>query len=116
MLNLFLSHALPFLQSRPPRIVDWLPWNHVFGGSHNFNMMLANGGSLYVDEGKPAPHLVGLTVENNRLMSATMAFNVPIGYAQLRDVMRTDAGLRSMNPIRDPQRARPKPPTLRGAC
>jgi feruloyl-CoA synthase len=86
--------ALPFLQSRPPRIVDWLPWNHVFGGSHNFNMMLANGGSLYVDEGKPAPHLVGLTVENNRLMSATMAFNVPIGYAQLRDVMRTDAGLR----------------------
>ena len=39
--------------ARPPKILDWLPWNHVFGGSHNFNMMLANGGSLYIDEGKP---------------------------------------------------------------
>ena len=44
-----LAHGLPFLTQHPPRIVDWLPWNHVFGGSHNFNMMLANGGSLYTE-------------------------------------------------------------------
>lgn len=86
--------ALPFLADRVPRIVDWLPWNHVFGGSHNFNMMLSNGGSLYVDDGKPAPPLIGKTIENNKLMSGTMAFNVPVGFALLRDAMREDAELR----------------------
>lgn len=86
--------ALPFLMKRPPRIVDWLPWNHVFGGSHNFNMMLANGGSLYIDEGKPAKGLVEKSVENNALMNGTMAFNVPVGFAMMRDAMRRDAGLR----------------------
>ena len=86
--------ALPFLKDRPPRIVDWLPWNHVFGGSHNFNMMLANGGSLYIDGGKPVKGLVDKTIENNRLMNGTMAFNVPVGFAMLRDAMRDDAKLR----------------------
>lgn len=89
-----LADALPFLRERPPRIVDWLPWNHVFGGSHNFNMMLANGGALYVDGGKPTSALVGQTIENNRLMSATLAFNVPVGFAQLRDAMKADTTLR----------------------
>jgi feruloyl-CoA synthase len=51
-----IADALPFVTARPPRIVDWLPWNHVFGGSHNFNLMLANGGALYIDGGKPIPH------------------------------------------------------------
>ena len=55
--------ALPFLDDRPPRLVDWLPWNHVFGGSNNFNQVLANGGSLYIDDGKPAPALIGRTIE-----------------------------------------------------
>lgn len=86
--------ALPFLRDRPPRIVDWLPWNHVFGGSHNFNMMLANGGSLYIDGGKPVKGLVDKTIENNRLINGTMAFNVPVGFAMLRDAMREDADLR----------------------
>ncbi|MBP0484125.1 feruloyl-CoA synthase [Sagittula salina] len=88
--------ALPFLgdPEKPPRIVDWLPWNHVFGGSHNFNMMLANGGSLYIDGGKPVPALVGQSIENNRLMGATLAFNVPVGFAQMRDAMRSDAVLK----------------------
>ncbi|ETA49796.2 feruloyl-CoA synthase [Ponticoccus alexandrii] len=89
-----LADALPFLRARPPCIVDWLPWNHVFGGSHNFNMMLANGGALYVDGGKPTPALVGQTIENNRLKSATLAFNVPVGFARLRDAMKADAALR----------------------
>ena len=89
-----IADAMPFLRARPPRIVDWLPWNHVFGGSHNFNMMLANGGSLYIDAGKPVKALVWQTIENNRLMNGTLAFNVPVGFAMLRDAMREDAELR----------------------
>ncbi|MCE8005426.1 AMP-binding protein [Aestuariivita sp.] len=91
-----IADALPFLRDRPPRIVDWLPWNHVFGGSHNFNMMLAQGGSLYIDNGKPIKGLVEATIENNRLMNGTMAFNVPVGFAMLRDAMRDDNALREM--------------------
>lgn len=89
-----IADALPFLRTHPPVIVDWLPWNHVFGGSHNFNMMLANGGSLYIDEGKPVPALIGKSIENSRMVSATMAFNVPVGFAMMRDAMRDDAALR----------------------
>lgn len=90
-----LADALPFLRTHPPVIVDWLPWNHVFGGSHNFNMMLANGGSIYIDEGKPTPALVAKSIENNRMVSPTMAFNVPVGFAMMRDAMREDAELRN---------------------
>lgn len=89
-----IAQALPFLTVRPPRIVDWLPWNHVFGGSHNFNLMLAHGGALYIDAGKPVPALVGKSIENLRLMTGTIAFNVPVGFAKLRDVMREDKVLR----------------------
>lgn len=89
-----IADALPFLTQRKPRIVDWLPWNHVFGGSHNFNMMLANGGALYIDAGKPVKGLVETTIENNRMIGGTMAFNVPVGFAMLRDAMRQDAALR----------------------
>lgn len=89
-----IAQGLPFLTTRPPSIVDWLPWNHVFGGSHNFNMMLANGGALYVDGGKPVPGLVEKSIENLRLKTGTLAFNVPVGFAKLRDVMREDKALR----------------------
>ena len=89
-----ISYALPFLAERPPVIVDWLPWNHVFGGSHNFNMMLANGGALYIDDGKPTPQLVPRTLENLRLRTGTMAFNVPVGFAMIRDELKQDRGLR----------------------
>lgn len=89
-----LQVALPFLTARPPRLLDWLPWNHVFGGSHNFNLVLANGGSLHIDDGKPIPGLAPRSLENNRLVSGTIAFNVPVGFAMLRDAMKADAGLR----------------------
>lgn len=89
-----IAQCLPFLKDRPPRIVEWLPWNHVFGGSHDFNMMLANGGALYIDGGKPAPGLVEKTIENLRLKTGTICFNVPVGFAKLRDVMREDKALR----------------------
>lgn len=87
-----IAACLPFLLKRPPVLVDWLPWNHVFGGSHNFNLVLANGGSLYIDGGKPVPALVAKTIENNRLKQGTISFNVPVGFAALRDAMKADKG------------------------
>ncbi|MGJ8584018.1 MAG: feruloyl-CoA synthase [Marinosulfonomonas sp.] len=89
-----LRDALPFLAARPPRVVDWLPWNHVFGGSHNFNMMLANGGSFYIDDGKPTPALFERTVENLGMKTGTLLFNVPVGFAMLKTALEKDAGLR----------------------
>lgn len=86
-----IAGCLPFLCARPPVLVDWLPWNHVFGGSHNFNLVLANGGALYIDGGKPVPALIGKTIENNRLKQGTISFNVPVGFAALRDAMKDDA-------------------------
>jgi len=86
--------AWRFLEHHPPVIVDWLPWNHTFGGNHNFNMMLRNGGTLYVDEGKPVPALIGRTVANLREISPTVYFNVPRGYAALADHLEQDAALR----------------------
>lgn len=87
-----IAACLPFLRDRPPVLVDWLPWNHVFGGSHNFNLVLANGGSLYIDGGKPIPALIGKTIENNRIKQGTISFNVPVGFAALRDTMKADPG------------------------
>lgn len=86
--------ALPFLGARPPVIVDWLPWNHVFGGSHNFNMILANGGTLYIDDGKPVPALIGRTIENLAMVPSTVSFNVPVGFAGVLKALEGDADLR----------------------
>jgi acyl-CoA synthetase (AMP-forming)/AMP-acid ligase II len=52
--------------AKPPVLVDWLPWHHTFGGNHNFNMVLFHGGTLYIDDGKPAPGLIERTAENLR--------------------------------------------------
>jgi feruloyl-CoA synthase len=83
----------PFLTDRPPVIVDWLPWNHTFGGCHNFNMMLCNGGSLYIDEGKPLPGLIEKTVANLREISPTLYFNVPAGFNALLAFLEEDTAL-----------------------
>jgi feruloyl-CoA synthase len=83
-----------FLTDHPPVIVDWLPWNHTFGGNHNFNMVLRHGGTLYIDEGKPVPALFGRTVANLREVSPTVYFNVPRGYAALADFLEQDEALR----------------------
>jgi len=88
------SGCLPFLKARPPIILSWLPWNHVFAGNSNFNMALAFGGSLYLDTGKPVKGLFETTLENLRLIKPTMSANVPVGYAMLVEAMRQDAELR----------------------
>ncbi|MBV8200354.1 MAG: AMP-binding protein [Acidobacteria bacterium] len=75
-------------------IVDWLPWSHTFGGNHNFNMMLRNGGTLYVDGGKPAPGAMAATVANLREVPSTLHFNVPRGFDMLIPHLESDEALR----------------------
>ncbi len=84
----------PFLETRPPVIVDWLPWNHTFGANHNFNLILWHGGSLYIDGGKPVPGLIERTVANLTEIPSTIHFNVPRGFDMLVSHLETDASLR----------------------
>lgn len=89
-----IADSLPFLSERPPSVVDWLPWNHVFGGSHNFNMMLANGGRFYIDDGKPLKGLFDRTVENLKMVTGSLVFNVPVGFGMLLQALKSDQDLR----------------------
>ena len=86
-----IRQAWPFLAGERPVIVDWLPWSHTFGGNHNVNMMLVNGGTVYVDGGRPAPGLFAQTVANLAEVPPTVYFNVPAGYAQLVPALEGDA-------------------------
>lgn len=83
-----------FLADDPPVICDWLPWSHTFGGNHNFNMMLRNGGSLYIDNGRPAPALLPRTVANTKDVKPNIIFNVPRGYDMLMPALREDKAFR----------------------
>jgi feruloyl-CoA synthase len=85
-----IRQAWPFLAGERPVIVDWLPWSHTFGGNHNVNMMLANGGTIYVDGGRPAPGLFAQTIANLADVPPTVYFNVPAGYAQLVPALEGD--------------------------
>ncbi|PRX10836.1 UNVERIFIED_ORG: feruloyl-CoA synthase [Martelella mediterranea] len=89
-----MASVLPFISERPPKICDWLPWNHVFGGSHNVNMMLAHGGSLYIDHGKPTARAFPTSIENIKQHPGNLAFNVPVGFSMLVHAMETDRDLR----------------------
>ena len=82
------------LQTEPPVLVDWLPWNHTFGGNHNVGITLYNGGTLYIDEGKPTPALIGETLRNLREIAPTIYFNVPKGFEEIANALETDAVLR----------------------
>jgi feruloyl-CoA synthase len=87
--------ALPFLGDEPPVIVDWLPWNHTFGGNHNIGLTIYNGGTLYIDEGKPLPGAFDTTVRNLREIAPTVYFNVPKGYEMLVPHLRAEPALRA---------------------
>ncbi len=88
-----IAQAWPFLTQERPVLVDWLPWSHTFGGSHNINMVLAHGGTLYVDDGRPVSGLFERTLANYREISPTLSFNVPAGYAQLAPALEQDPAL-----------------------
>jgi len=93
--QVMLRETLAFLKDEPPVIVDWLPWNHTFGGNHNVGLTLFNGGSMYLDEGKPMPGGIEETVRNLREISPTVYFNVPKGYESLLPYLRDDQALRA---------------------
>ena len=85
---------LAFFADEPPLIVDWAPWHHTAGGNHNFGFVLYNGGTLYIDEGKPAAGAIETTVQNLREVSTNWYFTVPKGYEALLPYFRSDARLR----------------------
>jgi feruloyl-CoA synthase len=89
-----LRTAMPCLSNPPPVLCDWLPWNHTFGGSHNFGLVLYNGGTLYVDAGTPTPTGFETTRANLREVATTHYFNVPRGYELLLPALRADSALR----------------------
>lgn len=88
-----LLQTFPFMGDEPPVLVDWLPWNHTFGGSHNVGIVLYNGGTLYIDDGKPTPRDFAATLCNLREIAPTMYFNIPKGFEMLTDAMATDKQL-----------------------
>jgi feruloyl-CoA synthase len=89
-----LRQSLSFLAETPPVLVDWLPWNHTFGGNHNIGITLYNGGTLYIDEGKPTPKGIATTLRNLREIAPTIYFNVPKGFEEIAATMETDPALR----------------------
>lgn len=88
-----IAQIWPFLAETKPVLLDWLPWNHTFGGNHNFNLVLRQGGTLFIDNGKPAPGLIEQTVANLAEVSPTLYFNVPAGYAMLLPYLERDEAL-----------------------
>ena len=74
-----INQVFGFLEEEPPVLVDWLPWNHTFGGNHNTGISLYNGGTFYIDDGRPGLESFRETLRNLREISTTVFFNVPKG-------------------------------------
>ncbi|VXD04927.1 Feruloyl-CoA synthase [Pseudomonas sp. 8Z] len=89
-----LLQTFPVFAEEPPVLVDWLPWNHTFGGSHNVGIVLYNGGSLYLDDGRPTPQLFGETLRNLKEISPTAYLTVPKGWEELVNALEQDGELR----------------------
>ena len=88
-----IAQCWRFLEREPPVLVDWLPWNHTFGGNKIFHLALRNGGTLHIDGGRPTPDGIETTVENLGQFSPTLYFNVPAGLAQLVPYLESDRAL-----------------------
>ena len=87
-----IRSVMPFLADEPPVLCDWLPWNHTAGGNHNFGLVLYNGGTFYIDEGRPTPGAFETTVRNLREIAATAHFTVPRTYEMLLPYLRDRRG------------------------
>jgi feruloyl-CoA synthase len=85
---------LAFVTEEPPVLCDWMPWNHTFGGNHDFGFVLYNGGSLYIDEGKPTPGAIEATIRNLEDVEPTVYLNVPKGFEALLPYLRDRPGFR----------------------
>jgi feruloyl-CoA synthase len=89
-----MNQSMPVLTEDPLVLVDWLPWNHTFGGNHNFGTVIFNGGTFYLDEGKPTAKGMAETLRNLREIAPTVYFNVPTGFEVIAEAMKTDDLLR----------------------
>ena len=89
-----MAQSMPVLAEQELVLVDWLPWNHTFGGNHNFGMTVFHGGTLYIDDGKPTPALMHETLRNLREIAPTVYFNVPTGFEAIAQAMQHDEQLR----------------------
>ena len=90
-----ITQTFPFMMEEGLEFIDWLPWNHTFGGNHNFGLTLYNGGSLYIDDGNPTPQGIAATVANLKERKPTIYFNVPKGFEELIPYFKNDAQLRN---------------------
>ncbi|HEX5150395.1 MAG TPA: feruloyl-CoA synthase [Parafilimonas sp.] len=88
-----ITQTFPFLKDKDLEFIDWLPWNHTFGGNHNFGLALFNGGSLYIDDGNPTPEGLAVTIKNLKERNPTVYFNVPKGFEELLHYFRKDYAL-----------------------
>jgi len=89
-----IAHMFAFFEEEPPVVVDWAPWHHTAAGNHDFGLVIYNGGSYYIDEGKPLPGAIEATVRNLREIAPTWYFNVPKGYEALLPFLKNDPALR----------------------
>jgi feruloyl-CoA synthase len=89
-----IATMFAFFRDEPPVIVDWAPWHHTAAGNHDLGLVLCNGGSYYIDEGKPLPGAIETTVRNLREIAPNWYFNVPKGFEALLPYLRSDADLR----------------------
>jgi feruloyl-CoA synthase len=83
-----MTASMPVLAEKDLVLVDWLPWNHTFGGNHNFGMVIYHGGTMFIDDGKPTPALMHETLRNLREISPTVYFNVPTGFEAIANAMQ----------------------------
>ena len=88
-----IARIWPFIEEEGHIFLDWLPWHHTFGGNHNFNMVLRNGGTLYIDGGKPTPEGMKISLKNLSDISPTVYFNVAAGYSMLIDHLEKNEAL-----------------------
>ncbi len=89
-----ITQSMPFFEEKPPVLIDWLPWNHTFGGNHNFGLTLYHGGTLYIDDGKPTIQGIQKTVQNLKEIAPSVYFNVPKGFEILLPYFEDDEKLR----------------------
>lgn len=92
-----IAQTLRFLAHEKPVLLDWLPWSHTFGGNHNTNLVLAHGGTLYIDDGRPLPGAIDRTIAHLRDplhgVQPTVYFNVPKGYEMMLPALEADEAL-----------------------
>jgi feruloyl-CoA synthase len=89
-----IHQSKPTVFDIPPVLVDWPPWNHTFGGNHDFFLVLFHGGTMYINDGKPTPALIGETIRNLTEIAPTVYYDVPIGFELLANEMKHNAALR----------------------